>query len=333
MFGLPTTTLIPPALVVPGGGVRHGLAGAARRHGCRSSSRGATWCSQLRTFANEPGRACGPDLLRGSTVQSPLARARASRVPAFEDARAAARAGRIDAGRLPDFLVLSVGLGVGARPRRADAARSIWSAAMVAAVFGAAAAVPVSSGASGTGGSTSSRSCCPRRSTSWAARSAPGTRCRPGFKMAADDGPEPVASEFRRVFEEQRFGLPLQDSCWAWPTGSGLVDVRILVTAILIQREVGGNLAEILDNLAGGDPGALHHPPPAQGLHRPGPDDRLPAGGAARSCCSALLYTLNPRVHVGAVHGPDRQAAGRGRARDLQLVGFLWIRKIVNIEI
>ena len=71
-----------------------------------------------------------------------------------------------------------------------------------------------------------------------------------GLKMAADDGAEPVASEFRRVFEEQRFGLPLQDSLLGMADRINLVDVRILVTAILIQREVGGNLAEILDNLS-----------------------------------------------------------------------------------
>jgi tight adherence protein B len=71
-----------------------------------------------------------------------------------------------------------------------------------------------------------------------------------GFKMAADDGAEPVASEFRRVFEEQRFGLPVADSLLGMADRVHIVDVRILVTAILIQREVGGNLAEILDNLA-----------------------------------------------------------------------------------
>ena len=60
-----------------------------------------------------------------------------------------------------------------------------------------------------------------------------------------------------------------------------IVDVRILVTAILIQREVGGNLAEVLDNLAERDPGAVHHPAAAPGLHGPGPVQRVRAGGAA----------------------------------------------------
>jgi tight adherence protein B len=71
-----------------------------------------------------------------------------------------------------------------------------------------------------------------------------------GFKMAADDSSEPIASELRRVFEEQRFGMPVPDSLLNMADRIGLIDVRILVTAILIQREVGGNLAEILDNLA-----------------------------------------------------------------------------------
>ena len=68
--------------------------------------------------------------------------------------------------------------------------------------------------------------------------------------MVADETQEPIAGEFRRAFEEQRFGLPFEDAILAMADRVILVDVRILVTAILIQREVGGNLAEVLDNLA-----------------------------------------------------------------------------------
>ena len=71
-----------------------------------------------------------------------------------------------------------------------------------------------------------------------------------GLKMVADEVQEPIAGEFRRAFEEQRFGLPFEDALLAMADRITLVDVRILVTAILIQREVGGNLAEVLDNLA-----------------------------------------------------------------------------------
>jgi tight adherence protein B len=71
-----------------------------------------------------------------------------------------------------------------------------------------------------------------------------------GFRMVAEEGHDPVAGEFRQVFEEQRFGLPFEDTLVALADRIPLVDVRILVTAVLIQREVGGNLAEILDKIA-----------------------------------------------------------------------------------
>jgi tight adherence protein B len=70
------------------------------------------------------------------------------------------------------------------------------------------------------------------------------------LKMVAEESPEPVAGEFRAVFEEQRFGLPFAESLGSFADRVPLPDVRIFVTAVLIQREVGGNLAEILDNLA-----------------------------------------------------------------------------------
>jgi len=72
-----------------------------------------------------------------------------------------------------------------------------------------------------------------------------------GLKMVADESAEPVAGEFRRTFEEQRFGIPIEDTLISLADRIPLADVRIFVTALLIQREVGGNLAEILDNLSG----------------------------------------------------------------------------------
>jgi tight adherence protein B len=71
-----------------------------------------------------------------------------------------------------------------------------------------------------------------------------------GMKMVAEESAEPIAGEFRRTFEEQRFGLPIEDTLTALADRVPLVDVRIFVTALMIQREVGGNLAEILDNLS-----------------------------------------------------------------------------------
>lgn len=71
-----------------------------------------------------------------------------------------------------------------------------------------------------------------------------------GLEMIAKELPQPVAEEFRVTFEEQNFGLPLQDALFNLAERVPLIDVRFFVIALLIQKETGGNLAEILDNLA-----------------------------------------------------------------------------------
>lgn len=71
-----------------------------------------------------------------------------------------------------------------------------------------------------------------------------------GLEMIATESAEPVAGEFRATFEEQNFGLPLRDALLNMTERIPLVDVRFFVTALLIQKETGGNLAEILDGLA-----------------------------------------------------------------------------------
>jgi tight adherence protein B len=152
-----------------------------------------------------------------------------------------------------------------------------------------------------------------------------------GFKMAADDGAEPVASEFRRVFEEQRFGLPVQESLLGMADRVNLVDVRILVTAILIQREVGGNLAEILDNLA-----AVIR---ARFTIRRQIKVYTAQGRMTGYLLSLLpfflfgiLYWINPEYMVVLFTDPIGKVLV-AVALTLQLAGFFWIRKIVNIDI
>ena len=70
-----------------------------------------------------------------------------------------------------------------------------------------------------------------------------------GLKMVADEMGEPIGPEFRKTFDEQNFGLPLKDSLANLTTRIPLLDVRFFSTAVLIQRETGGNLSEILENL------------------------------------------------------------------------------------
>jgi tight adherence protein B len=71
-----------------------------------------------------------------------------------------------------------------------------------------------------------------------------------GLKMVADEMKEPVGPEFRKTFDEQNFGLPLKDALENLTLRIPILDMRFFATAVLIQRETGGNLSEILENLA-----------------------------------------------------------------------------------
>jgi tight adherence protein B len=71
-----------------------------------------------------------------------------------------------------------------------------------------------------------------------------------GMKMVADELDDPVGPEFRKAFDEQNYGLPLKESLNGMAERMPLLDVKFFATAVLIQRETGGNLAEILDNLS-----------------------------------------------------------------------------------
>ena len=71
-----------------------------------------------------------------------------------------------------------------------------------------------------------------------------------GVSMVAEEMPDPVGTEFRLLYDRQSFGMSLPECMRAMAERNPLVDVRFFVTAVLTQRESGGNLAEILDNLA-----------------------------------------------------------------------------------
>ena len=71
-----------------------------------------------------------------------------------------------------------------------------------------------------------------------------------GLGMAADEVPAPAGPEFRRVYDEQNFGMSLPDALRAMAKRVPVLDARFFVTAVLTQRESGGNLSEVLDNLA-----------------------------------------------------------------------------------
>jgi tight adherence protein B len=68
--------------------------------------------------------------------------------------------------------------------------------------------------------------------------------------MVSTEMPEPIATEFRKTYEEQNLGLSLKLALENLGERMPLLDLKMCITAVLIQRETGGNLAEILEKVA-----------------------------------------------------------------------------------
>ena len=70
------------------------------------------------------------------------------------------------------------------------------------------------------------------------------------LQMVATEMPEPISSEFRKTYDEQNLGLSLKLALDNLVQRVPLLDLRMCVTAIMIQRETGGNLSELLEKVA-----------------------------------------------------------------------------------
>ena len=151
-----------------------------------------------------------------------------------------------------------------------------------------------------------------------------------GIKMLAEESPEPIATEFRAVFDEQRYGLPFDDALLGLGDRVNLPDARILITAILVNREVGGNLAEILSKVGG----TLRTRFTIRRQVRVYTVQGRLSGyilAALPIVVGGMIYLINPEYMSVLFTHPIGKAL-TWVAASLQLVGFLWIRKIVNVE-
>lgn len=151
-----------------------------------------------------------------------------------------------------------------------------------------------------------------------------------GLGMAAEEAPQPLASEFRITFEEQKFGLPFEDALLGLGDRVEVVDVRILITAILVQREVGGNLAEILETIAETMRARFNLKRQVRVYTAQGRMSGYTLA-ALPILVGFIIMLINPEYMRTLIHEP----LGRGMltcAGVLQGIGFLWIRKIVDVR-
>ena len=151
------------------------------------------------------------------------------------------------------------------------------------------------------------------------------------MNMGADDLEDPVGPEFRKTVDEHNFGLPLKDALNGLSERIPLLDVRFFATAVLTQRETGGNLSEILENLARvvRERFKILRQVRVYTAHGRFTGYVLLALPAGLLC---VLYFIDPD-HVQVLFS---ESVGRGLligAVTLQVVGYFWIRHIIKIEV
>jgi tight adherence protein B len=71
-----------------------------------------------------------------------------------------------------------------------------------------------------------------------------------GLRVVAEEMPPPISQEFGQIFEEQNLGIPIEDALRGLSERVPTMDVRFFVTAVVIQRTTGGDLAEVLDKIS-----------------------------------------------------------------------------------
>ncbi len=152
-----------------------------------------------------------------------------------------------------------------------------------------------------------------------------------GMQLVSREMPEPAGTEFGRVFHEQNLGLKVEEALRNLAERVNMLDVRFFVTAVLIQRQTGGDLAEVLDKI-----GAVIR-------------DRIKLFGTVRALTAegrlsgyvllalpilmlVVMLQINREYALMLLTDPTGKLMLTGAAI-MQLMGWAMIKKIVNIRV
>lgn len=151
------------------------------------------------------------------------------------------------------------------------------------------------------------------------------------LQLVAQESPEPLAQEFAVTFDEQNLGLDIKEALINLTERVESVDLRFFVTAVIIQRETGGNLAEIMESIARiirerfkilGDVKARTAHGRLTGLIL----SVLPAA------LGMIIWLIAPDYMITFFRDPAGQVL-LIVCVFLQLLGFLWIRRVIQIKV
>jgi len=151
------------------------------------------------------------------------------------------------------------------------------------------------------------------------------------IEMVSREMPKPIGEEFARVLKEMNLGVTTEEAMNNLAKRINSDDLDLVVTAVLIQRQVGGNLAEVLNNISN----TIRERVKIKGQIK-----TLTAQGRISGVIVSILpiaiggiiYIINPGyIQMLFTHPMGKAMIGAGIAS--QLVGIMFIRKIVNIEV
>lgn len=152
-----------------------------------------------------------------------------------------------------------------------------------------------------------------------------------GLEAVADEASEPSRRELQRVFTESRLGRPIEDSLEESANRMHSVDLLWAVMAIRIQREVGGNLAELLDTVARTMTERERLKGEILSLTAEG---RMSAWvlGVFPPLFAVVLYVIQPD-YMSLLFSSALGIMAVGVSAVMACFGFFWLRKIMTIEV
>ena len=149
--------------------------------------------------------------------------------------------------------------------------------------------------------------------------------------QAANDSPEPLASEFRQAFDEINFGLDFKDSMTNLGFRVRSEELNFFITSLLIQRESGGNLSELLSGISKTMRDRFKLDGKVKALSAEG---RLSAIilGALPIIIGFAFYIINPR-YISKLWEEEQGIFLLKVAAAGLIIGFAWAKKIAKVEV
>lgn len=152
-----------------------------------------------------------------------------------------------------------------------------------------------------------------------------------GMQLISTQVPEPSGTEFGRVFHEQNLGLKIEHALKNMAERVDMLDVRFFVTAVLIQRQTGGDLSEVLDKIGTVIRARIKLQGTVMALTAEGRLSGLVLMALPPVCLVAMMF-MNPDYGMMLFNDPIGKML-LAAAGTMQAMGWLMIQKIINIKV